>query len=747
MQIFILITFLALAQSSALGEDKVKLFLKWKHQFQFAGYYAAKEKGFFKEEGLSVELIERDIAWNAPEKVSDKPGHYGVSDSSIVKYFLEDKEFIIVAPIFQHSPLVLATRAEDQILGPAGLKGKKVMYQKGVDDAVFSVMFNNYNVSPDEFTYVPHSFNSNDLIEKKVDAISVYQTNQTFYFEKRNIKINILNPLNYGVDLYGDMLFTNTREASLFPERVKAMRRAVIKGWYYALNNEEEIVNLILEKYNKEADFDQLIYEANETKKFIEAHNTPIGHISILRLERIANIYGVKNKKALENLENIIFDNYVKKSNSTLSPKFLRTLFVVLFILTILVIIALYFSWKLKKEVEKKTLHIKNQQEQKDLFFSKLTHELRTPLNAITGSVFFLKDLEKSEEVDSYVKIIDQSSDNLLGLVNDILDFNKLEMKKVSLVREPTSLQSVIKECLTVHQIACQKKGIQLDSSFNKQEDIYIQLDILRFKQILNNLLSNAVKFTTKGSVVVNCSYTEKEDDQYVIEVEVIDTGIGISSEKMETVFNPFEQADEKINSQYGGTGLGLGITKEIVQLFDGEISVSKNSPQGSIFKFSILCKKSSLQSNEKVEEKIINIPCDLKVLVVDDNNLNILVLTKYLQKLGLSSTSASNGAEALKKLENEHFDLLILDKLMPIMDGPETAKRIRTHKKKSIREMYIIGNSANWSNGLDSECEKLQMNASLAKPIKFDQLKKVISDYLEKTKPCEQREKNLKTS
>ncbi len=726
----ILSAFLFSLLANAQSLDEVKLYLKWKHQFQFAGYYAAVEKGFYKEEGLDVDIIERDVSWTAPDKVRNEEGHYGIIDSSIVRYHLEGDQFFIVAPIFQHSPLVLITRAEDEILSPSGLKGKKVMYQKGVDDAVFKIMFRNANLSENDFKHVPHSFKNDDLINKKVDAVSVYQTNQPFYYKKKGLETRIINPMNYGVDLYGDMLFTNKVEADKFPDRVAAMRRATIKGWYYALNNIEEMINIIKSRYNPRADIELLRYEANETKKFVESHIVPIGTSNPTRLQRIANIYGERDPKSLEDLKYLIFQEYRNKKSEFIGVKIGKILTVFSIFTLIVVFVIFYFNRKLTKEVEEKTKHIKAQQDERNLLFSKLTHELRTPLNAIMGSSFFLNELVKDPETQSYVKIIDNSSKLLLGLVDDILDFSKLEVKQIKLNNEAYQLFGLLRESLTVHEISCRSKGIEFELNLLKDEDICLEIDSLRFKQIINNLISNAIKFTKKGKITVSCDY-QKIHNSYEISIEVIDTGKGIPEDKMESVFNPFEQEDESISKEFGGTGLGLGITKELVALYDGSISVRRNEPQGSIFSYQIYCKESDKKNVKSLKPKRYDIPKDLKVLIVDDNNLNLLMLRKYLQKIGIQPLQVANGEEALLQLESGNIEVVIIDKLMPVMDGEETTKKIRSHRDPKISSVYIIGNSANWSDGLDQECREVGMNASLAKPVKFPSLQRVLSDYI----------------
>ena len=320
-----IVTLSNLTYINAYCLEKVELYLKWKHQFQFAGYYAALEKGFYKEAGLDVKIVERDIKWKAVDKVLARVRRYGISDSTIVLDYLADRPVVLVSSIFQHSPLVLITRKEDQLVSPIELKGKRVMYQKNTDDAVFKVMFETAGISEDSIIHVPHNLNNDELINKEVDAISGYRTNQPYYFKSKGLDIMLIDPQNYGVDLYGDSLFTSRSEVDDGPTRVEAMRSATIKGWYYALNNIEEISQLIVDKYNPNLDINKLIFEARATKKVIQPDLIPVGKTQLGRLKRIADNYKRKQEVSKSSLENLLLDNYLasKTKISTLSLKYL----------------------------------------------------------------------------------------------------------------------------------------------------------------------------------------------------------------------------------------------------------------------------------------------------------------------------------------------------------------------------------------------------------------------------------------
>ena len=273
------------------ANEKVTLQLKWFHQFQFAGYYAAKEKGFYADLGLDVEIKQRDLKYNNIEQVIIGEAEYGVADSVLMLYKAKNLPVIVVAPIFQHSPGVLLSLKSSELKSPYELDGKDVLfYPNDTDGFALLAMLNKLNKKPN----LIRKREKNDytkLISGEVDAIPAYLSNEPFYFKQKGIDINVINPSSYGFDLYGDMLFTNVNEGLNHPERVQKFKEASLKGWEYALNNKEEIIKLIHEKYNKEKSIEHLRYEAEAISKLISKELTPLGTIDNGRIQYIFNLY------------------------------------------------------------------------------------------------------------------------------------------------------------------------------------------------------------------------------------------------------------------------------------------------------------------------------------------------------------------------------------------------------------------------------------------------------------------------
>jgi len=284
---------LAGTPSLAFGQlERVTIQLKWFHQFQFAGYYAAVEKGYYAQEGIDVVFRERDTQKSHIQSVLDGEAEYGVADTGLLLARMNDKPVVLLKQIFQHSPLVFLSLKNSGITTPYDMAGKNVMFDiAGGSDAPLLAMLLDALGDLKKVTPVPHSFNADALTLGKVDIVSAYITSQPFALKQTGIETHIINPQNYGIDFYGDNFFTTEAEIRDHPARVKKMIRATLKGWAYALQNPEEIISLILTKYSPELNRDQLIYEAKMTDLMILSDITPLGTVTTQRYEQITEIY------------------------------------------------------------------------------------------------------------------------------------------------------------------------------------------------------------------------------------------------------------------------------------------------------------------------------------------------------------------------------------------------------------------------------------------------------------------------
>ncbi|MFP4294478.1 MAG: ABC transporter substrate-binding protein [Halothiobacillaceae bacterium] len=286
--LFCLLTLAWSGTGSAAPLGEVTIQLKWTHQFQFAGYYAALEKGFFESEGVAVRLRARDFDRSPVRQVLAGEAEYGVADSAILPHLEGEDGLHIVTPIFQRSPNVLLTRAGADIRSPKDLVGKRVgFYPFDSDGFAVRAMLAEYGVLEDGLIRVPDAYDARALMRGEVDAVPAYESNERLVLDQAGFDVHVLRPASFGVELYGDMLFTTVRERKAHPERAAAMRRAVLKGWAYALENPREIAALIQTKYRPDLEVDALLAEARALRPHIDHERIPLGTLDRGRLEYI----------------------------------------------------------------------------------------------------------------------------------------------------------------------------------------------------------------------------------------------------------------------------------------------------------------------------------------------------------------------------------------------------------------------------------------------------------------------------
>lgn len=291
--IFLLLIQPAFAVDSVSAQpEKLRLQLQWLHQFQFAGYYAAKQQGFYAEEGLDVEILQRDPQQNVVQQVVAGQAEYGIGDSGILAAYANEQPIAVVAAIFQRNALALFSKRASAISSPGDLIGKRIMLDRVSENySPLRTVFAQGRLESSQYTAVTHSFTIEDLIRDKVDVVAGYLTDLPYEFQKRGIGFNSLNPQDFGADFYGDMLFTSRQELLSHPGRAERFRRASLKGWRYALEHGEELVRLIRLHYGSKKPMKALRFEAAEMRKLILPDTVPLGQIDSERLRHIADHY------------------------------------------------------------------------------------------------------------------------------------------------------------------------------------------------------------------------------------------------------------------------------------------------------------------------------------------------------------------------------------------------------------------------------------------------------------------------
>lgn len=386
-----------------------------------------------------------------------------------------------------------------------------------------------------------------------------------------------------------------------------------------------------------------------------------------------------------------------------------------------------------RKQVERDILLAKEQalqlSEAKEMFLSVMSHEIRTPLNAIIGMTNLLIENDPKPSQTDDLNILKFSGENLLNIINDVLDFTKIETGNLHLEFLPINLQLLCNDIISSLQVNANKQHNALSLHFDNQIPTSVLADKTRLYQILMNLLGNAIKFTINGSVDLSLKLI-KEDDTYVdIQFEVKDNGIGIPTDKKEYIFETFTQAKADISRKYGGTGLGLAITKKLLKLYQSDIEVESVEGRGTSFSFVISFGKVSQVEIQKKSKPIIFE--GKKVLIVDDNEINILIAKRILMKWGLEIDFAPDGYKAIESIIKNKYDLVFMDIKMPGITGFETTTIIRGMEEEYYKKLPIVALTASTLHDEESRFKESGMNGHVLKPFSPTEIKKVLMDFL----------------
>lgn len=374
---------------------------------------------------------------------------------------------------------------------------------------------------------------------------------------------------------------------------------------------------------------------------------------------------------------------------------------------------------------------------EKSRFLANMSHEIRTPLNGMLGFVELLRDMSSEPQQAKYLDLIKVSGETLSKLLNDILDINKVEQGKLALEQIPFDLKDSIDTNFAPYKYLANEKGLKLKLSFQEGLPKQVIGDPSRLNQVIRNLIGNALKFTETGYISLDVRFEQLEEEWADIFIHITDTGIGIPEDKKELVFESFTQADTSTTRKYGGSGLGLTITKHLIKLMNGKIQVesppiSKGLSQGSLFSLQIPMKIATWINNSKpvpADLTDFKLDKDYQVLIVDDNAINLLLLQKMLESLNLSVSLARNGQEAIDKASAEPYDIIFMDVQMPILDGYEATMQLRNEGYSGP----IIAVTANVYQEDIQKCYDSGMDSHLKKPIKKTDLIEKIAAFRDK--------------
>lgn len=377
-------------------------------------------------------------------------------------------------------------------------------------------------------------------------------------------------------------------------------------------------------------------------------------------------------------------------------------------------------------------------QKAKEQFLANISHEIRTPINGIAGMASLLSQNPSPEDREMYLNAIRHSAENLKLIINDILDLAAIESGKLRFEKIPFNLQDLVPPLISTFTYQAKEKRIELKYTIADKLNRILLGDPVRLNQILINLISNAVKFTHNGSIEVVCDIDKIQRDACWVRIEVTDTGVGIPKEKLNTIFESFSQADESVTRKYGGSGLGLTIVKQLVELQKGKITVRSKEGRGSTFIVLIPYAPAKAKAittplptpNIRFNPGLIK---QLNVLLVEDNDINRLYAKSILKNWHCHADIAENGLVAIEKVKNNSYDIILMDVQMPVMDGYEATKAIRLMDAPK-RNLPIIALTANATKKDIELCLSAGMNDYLPKPFTPEDLQRKIFEDLKIT-------------
>lgn len=389
----------------------------------------------------------------------------------------------------------------------------------------------------------------------------------------------------------------------------------------------------------------------------------------------------------------------------------------------------------LRLEYEDQILAAKEEAEKanqsKSDFLAGMSHEIRTPMNGVIGTASLLSETELNSKQKKYIEIIKSSGQTLLEIINEVLDYSKLDAEKLEIHKEIFALKEAIEEQSTLLQPLAQEKSLKYTLEIDEHLPDFLVSDATRIKQILTNFISNAIKFTERGEITIRAQLQGNK----IIKFSVTDTGIGIPEEQQERVFEAFEQVIEgRKAAKTAGTGLGLAISKRLAEMMGGEVGLLSSVGAGSTFWFTIAVEVPDLKdveamqaqaTQEKLDEQGANF--GLNILVVEDVITNQFVITDMLENMGCAVSMANNGQEAIEMIQEDSYDMVFMDCNMPVMDGFEATQAIR--EELGMKDMFIVALTANALRGDKEKCLEAGMNDFVSKPIDKKDIVRVLND------------------
>lgn len=586
--VYIILLIIFCFNSNALANEKVRIQLVWYHQFQFAGYYMALEKGYYNDEGLDVDILPVNVDSSPIEEVLKGNAEFGISTSGVLLDYINGSPLVSVAAIFQRSPLVFVTKARDDITSIRDFLDKRVMMLEDRSSLELAALLKKYGLY-DYVDRTPSSFDIEDLINDETDVFNGYKSNEPYLMEIRGVSSRIFDPYEYGIKFYGDLLFTNKNYLKDNKTTVEAFRRASLKGWKYAMSHTEETIDIIKNVYKSEKTKAHLRFEASIIQELTQHDIVPLGFQSEERWQQIVSILhsmGIVDSKI--NLKDFIYEPPIK-----IRWKEMRPFFLFFTIIVLLIILWRYYTlYTANRTITEKERLILQQSKYVALgeMMGAITHQLKQPL---TATSMILQNLEDSVHKENDLKMIDQGIDLIDHMAETIDGFRNFY--KADRVQDHFSVTEAIKDAFELSKGYLAHNNIDYELLCSCWERDYphspdecgniksncsttLYGNSNEFKQIMMNLIQNsreALIDSEKEEKKIRVNISRKKD---VVEIIFEDNGPGICPSVLDKLF------DMDVTSKEDGTGLGLYMCRKMIkQYYDGYIK-AENYLDGARF-------------------------------------------------------------------------------------------------------------------------------------------------------------------
>ena len=569
---------------------KVTLQLKWAHQFQFAGYYAAKAKGYYRDRGLDVTILPATPGDKPMESVAEGKAEFGVGTTDLLMMRAAGVPVVVLAVIYQHSPLTLMLDARNDIRNIHQLARGKIMVAP--HETELSAYFAAEGLDINQMNFVDHTFDVEDLKSGRVDAMSIYSTDEPYQYAKEVGPVRLFRPIDGGVDFYGDNLFTTEGLLEKDPKMVQAFLDASLEGWRYAMKHQEEIVDLILATYSKRKARDNLLFEARQSANLILADVVPVGFINPARWERIAQHYaGLDLLPKDMSLDGFIYEQDGIQTLPDWMPKALLGATIVALLALLAGLWLAAFNQRLRREMEEReqaqgalaqrTGELEESNSQKDVLLTVIGHDIRNLFNPLLIYAQLLADPSRKldpKTVQEYGEKLYEAGRNASEVLENLLEWALVRTGQRQTNLEVTDLGALARQTAGVYSADATLRGVTL--RIEAGPPVKVRIDRHQMSTVIRNLVNNALKFTPKdGQVTVRVCYDGKD-----AKVVIADTGIGMDQDLVSRVLSG-ASADLATGSKGEiGTGVGLALCRQLVQVNDGRLNIEANPDGGTVF-------------------------------------------------------------------------------------------------------------------------------------------------------------------